>query len=757
MQPFMPHYQIHSAAQLEDYLLSLQQSTSPYELPNIQLGIKRVLLAIKNHENIAVWGDFDVDGQTSTTILVGGLRELGAKVIYHIPIRGPESHGINLANLQKLFEQHISLLITCDTGIREFEAVDACKSAGVDVIITDHHTPGTELPAALAVISGQLLSKEHVLHDLCGAGCAYKFIEALCLSAGLPEIKDLFIDLAAIGTVADLVPLTLENRRIVRQGLKIIRENPRPSLKELLTLADISIPTFQEEDIAFQIAPRLNALGRLNDPNPIVSFFLSEDATEIRIMANRLDGLNEKRKQICDSIFRAANSELQREPARLREPVLILHHPAWPGGINGLVASQLTERYHKPAIVLTAPENQIARGSARSVEGINITAAIASQAALLNRYGGHAMAAGLSLPTSQLTLFRKGITEYISRTTNGQDLVFYSKITCQASFEDFSLPVLEKIEPFSPFGPSNPAPLFLTTSIRVEKIIHLSKEKEHLKLQCQDKAGNTLSVFWWNGEATHLPMNQDLDILYQAKVASFRGQKEVQCTLKDFRIHPDPQNEANRNEMTFFDLRGKYQSTQAIKDLLLEEDYQAWGEGLPDLASIVQTRSTLIPAKKLILVSTPYSFSQIRQVIEIVNPSEVSIISVSSPMDHLDSLIKYCAGVVKFSLQNKDGWIPYTKLEESSGQPMATIVTVFKYFQAKGFIEILDESGDAIQITSPGIEKKELIDILQNKLKALLEETRARRTYFINTPLEILKKAILEKNPIQVEDKQSRG
>ncbi len=739
------HYQIRSAAQLEGYLLSLQQSTSPFELPNIQLGIKRVLQAIKNQETIGVWGDFDVDGQTSTTILVGGLRELGAKVIYHIPVRGPESHGINIPNLQKLLDAHISLLITCDTGIREFDAVNVCKSAGVDVIITDHHTPDTELPAALAVISGQLLSTDHALHNLCGAGCAYKFIEALCLSAGFPEKKELFIDLAAIGTVADLVPLTLENRRIVRQGLMKIRENPRPALKELISLADISVSTFQEEHIGFQIAPRLNALGRLDDPNPIVSFFLSQDATEIRIMANRLDGLNEKRKQICDSIFRAAASDLQREPARLREPVLILHHPAWPGGINGLVASQLTERYHKPSIVLTAPENGTARGSARSVEGINITEAIASQAGLLTGFGGHAMAAGLSLPTSQLPLFRKGIAEYILHNALGQDLVFYSKITCQASFADFSMSVLAKIEPFSPFGPSNPAPLFLTTSIRIEKIIRLSKEKQHLKLQCLDKAGNCLSLVWWDGDASQLPMDQDLDILYHAKAASFRGQVEVQCTLKDFRIHPELQIIGKSKEVKFLDLRGKYQSLDAIKELIHQEEYQAWSEGIPELASIAQTRSSLLPSKKLILVSTPYSISQIRQVIEIVNPSEVAFVSLSSPLDQFDPLISYCAGIVKYSLQNKDGWIPYAKLEENCGQPKATIVTIFKYFQAKGFVEILMDTDDAIQITSPGTENKEAISKYRNEVETLLEETRARRNYFNSTPIDLLNKAIMDK------------
>jgi single-stranded-DNA-specific exonuclease len=736
---------IYSAEEIDQLAIHLQRSTSPFELPNLQKGIDRVLQAIQDDEQIAVWGDFDVDGQTATTILVGGLRELGAKVKYHIPIRSTESHGINIPNLNILLEQKTNLLITCDTGIQELAAVQLCQAAGVDVIITDHHTPAEKLPDALAVISGQLLPSSHNLHDLCGAGCAYKFIEALFIAAGFPEKKDFFIDLAAVGTIADLVPLTLENRRIVRKGLKKLREDPRLAFQELLLLAEIPPSTLQEDHIAFQIAPRLNALGRLDDPNPIVSFFLSEDITDIRIMANRLDGLNEKRKQMCDTIFRAAAAELKREPAKLREPVLILHHPAWPGGINGLVASQLTERYHKPSIVLTAPEDGLARGSARSIEGINITEAIGSQVELLSGYGGHAMAAGLSLPTDKLPLFSRGISDYLKRTTQGQNIESTVRVTNEIAFSDLSIHVLEKIDLFSPFGPSNPAPIFLTSVIQIEKIVPLSREKQHLKLLCKDRNGTELTIFWWNGEADLLPLDQNLDILYNARVASFRGEIHVQCTLVDLRIHPTDSAEKISKDIIFKDLRMEKMPLERLDEMIKQEHHQAWSEGIPELAGITSTRNFLITSQSLIVVGAPCNFKILHQVLDRVKPKEIILISYPVSFDQPAALIQCCLGFCKYAVEHKQGWIQYRALEEYFGHCNLTIKTVFNFLQQKGTLSILEETPTDIRISLSGRQTSNKNEQNHQKLVNQIAETVSFRKYFQNAPIEVISKALSEK------------
>ncbi|MBI9048312.1 MAG: single-stranded-DNA-specific exonuclease RecJ [Anaerolineaceae bacterium] len=736
------HYGIQSIDDLQQYQSSLNKSTSPSELPDIDKAITRTARAIQNQELIAIWGDFDADGQTSTTILVGGLQELGANVIFHIPVRGPESHGINLPNLQKLFDQEIKLLITCDTGIREFDAALACKKAGVDFIITDHHTPADQLPEAIAVVSGQLLPEEHNLHNLCGAGCAYKFIEALFIEMGFPEKKELFIDLAAIGTVADLVPLTLENRRIVRQGLAVIQTNPRPALAELLKLAEIAPEMLQEEHIGFQIAPRMNALGRLGDANAIVPFFLSQDATEIRITASRLDGLNLQRKQLSNNVFKAADEILQRDPSLLHDPVLVLHHPSWPAGINGLVASQLTERYHKPTIVLTVPVGENARGSARSIEGINITDAIASQESLLDEFGGHAMAAGLSLAQENLSAFRKGISKFINTITAGIDITAKTYVNHEIKFSMLTLEAFEKIDLFSPFGPDNPAPVFLTKQVSINQVISLSKEKQHLKLECEDHHGNPCTIFWWNGDQTLLPKDQPIDMLYHARPSSFRGQITIQCTLLDFRLHTESVVALPPKKLQIIDRRRLPLGQNWLTTFLEQPDCTAWGEGTDLYANLLTTRAALSPAKNLLIATIPGSFNILYEVIYIVQPTMVTICSLPISCHKSDDLISRCIGLIKYAITNKNGNLSFTTLESFTGASKSTIQTILNLLQAQGYFSINANKNNEIHAAIPGKEDKHLISAIKKDLINQISETNAFRNYYQSIQINILSQTI---------------
>jgi single-stranded-DNA-specific exonuclease len=732
------HYGVQSAEDLLNLRKSLSETTSPFELPDIEIGIDRILQAIKQDELIAVWGDFDADGQTSTSILVGTLRELGAKVIYHIPVRGPETHGINLPYLQTLFDEGIRVLLTCDTGIREFEAALACKTVGVDMIITDHHTPAEEKPDAFAVISGQLLPDDHSLHDLCGAGCAYKFSEALFIKLDQEQKKDMFLDLAAIGTIADLVLLNIENRRIVRKGLDAIRCNPRPAIAELLKIAQIEPHMLQEEHIGFQIAPRMNALGRLGDANDIVPFFLSTDMAEIRITASRLDGLNMQRKQLCDNVFRAADDLIQREPELLHSQVLILHHPNWPGGINGLVASQLTERYQKPSIVLTAPPEQNARGSARSIEGINITEAIASQETLLSGFGGHSMAAGLSLPQENLELFRKGISDYVSQVTAGIDITAKTYITLKTAFANLSLDSFEKIEIFSPYGPENPSPVFLTENVQINNIIALSKEKQHLKLACEDAHGNECVIFWWNGDESQLQKDLQIDVLFHARPTSFRGKVSIQCTLLDFQIHEESVQAIKDRKIRVIDRR-KYPLTEDWIDTFLQnENHIIWAEGKHPFGEKAHSRETLLQAEQLLLGTTPSSYQLLEKIIHEVNPQVVILAKPANKTIPLEQLLTTCIGLLKFAIKNKNGQIPQSVLEIQTGQRPETIKTVLLLLDAQGLFKITNTEQNTILAEMPGQEKPALISALKKNLIMYLNETKSFHKYFQTISVEII-------------------
>ena len=732
------HYGIQSAQDLLNLKDSLAQNTSPFELPDIEKGLQRILEAKENNELIAIWGDFDADGQTSTSILVGALREIGANVIYHIPVRGPESHGINLPHLQQLFDQDIKVLLTCDTGIREFEAAQACKEAGVDMIITDHHTPAEETPDSYAVISGQLLPEDHMLHDLCGAGCAYKFTEALFIKTNQSEKKDSFIDLAAIGTVADLVPLNLENRRLVRKGLNAIRANPRPAIAELLKIAHIEPALLQEEHIGFQIAPRMNALGRLADANEIVPFFLSTDMAEIRIMASRLDGLNLQRKQLCDNVFRAADEIIQQDRELLKHHVLVLHHPNWPGGINGLVASQLTERYNKPSIVLTAPADQNARGSARSIEGINITEAIASQEALLSSFGGHSMAAGLSLPKDNLPAFRKGISEYVRQITSGIDITAKTYITLQTSFANLTLDAFEKIEVFSPYGPDNPSPVFLTPNVTIKNIIALSKEKQHLKLECQDECGDHCIIFWWNGDEKQLQKDIELDILYHARPTSFRGNVSIQCTLLDFQIHTESIAEKKKIGIQIIDRRKYPLSQEWIKAFTSEENHIAWAEGQYAIPGGTQTRETLFQADQLLLVSFPHSYDLFKSIIQKVKPKILILSNINFDSGKQDQFLNICIGLLKYAINNKNGQLPLSVVEIQTGQRPGTIKSALSLFNAQGLFQIEISGDKLIHVSSSAKAKPDLLNEAKTNLILQQKETKSFWKYMQTLPIEII-------------------
>ena len=287
----------------------------PAELPGMERAAQRVLAAIDRQEPICVWGDFDVDGQTSTTILVSTLRALGAPTTYHIPIRSTESHGVNIPNLQKVIDGGARLLLTCDTGIAAHEAVTYARERGVDVIITDHHDLPPTLPDAYAVVNPKLLPDGHSLRELPGAGCAFKLAEELLGRAGRPELVTSLLDLVALGIVADVARQTGDTRYLLQRGLQELRLAQRLGLRLMIETAGLDAERLTEEHIGFELGPRLNALGRLDDANAAVELLTTQDLGRARILVTTLEGLNARRKLLCDQVFQAAQSQIERDPA----------------------------------------------------------------------------------------------------------------------------------------------------------------------------------------------------------------------------------------------------------------------------------------------------------------------------------------------------------------------------------------------------------------------------------------------------------
>jgi single-stranded-DNA-specific exonuclease len=388
------------------------------ELPDLDKAVDRIQHAISRREGIIIWGDFDVDGQTSTALLFTCLKRLGANLTYHIPIRGRESHGISLAVLAEILSAEIRLLITCDTGICAKDAVEFGKEKGVDSIITDHHALPNVLPQAVAVVSSQRLAPGHPLNALCGVGVVYKLVEELYRQNGIISELKSEMDLVALGTIADIAFLSNENRYLVQRGLEQIHTCPRPALQAMLKVSKINHEHFTEEHISYFIAPRLNALGRFDDANAIIEFFLSKDPAQAEVLARKLEILNARRKRESDLIFSSAQDQIEHDRTLLDSPLLVLGHPEWPAPVIGVVASRLSEIYSLPVILFSTPSGIPARGSARSVEGINIIEMISSQKEKLISFGGHPMAAGLSIESDRIDDFRRGIGREISNSTH---------------------------------------------------------------------------------------------------------------------------------------------------------------------------------------------------------------------------------------------------------------------------------------------------------------------------------------------------
>ena len=587
--------------------------STPY--PNIEPAIDRINLAITKGEMICVWGDFDVDGQTSTALLVQTLQSLDANVIYYIPIRGKESHGIHIETLKPIIDNGTKLIITCDTGITEHEAVDYANSHGVDVIITDHHDLGETLPNAVAIINPKLLPKDHLLANLAGVGVAYKLAEALFKDLGrktenkatssvLRPSSDDLLDLVALGLIADVALLKGETRSLTQKGIEALRHTDRLGLKVMAELSNANLETLTEETIGFTFAPRLNALGRLGDANPAVELLLTKDPARARVLATQVEGLNMQRRLLTSQVYEAAEAQLRANPDLLTEPALVLSHPNWPGGVVGIVANKLVNRYHKPAILLNESEDGVMHGSARSIEGLHITEAIASQKNILRGFGGHPMAAGMSFDADKLIEFRQGLGKAIEKQLG--DIVHEEptlQIDAWLELNELNLELATSLEMLAPFGAGNPSLTLATRDVTMKSVSTIGKAKEHLRLNIEDENGNTQSVLWWGGAGEERPESgSKFDIAYSLRASTFRGQKQVTIQFEEFRITQEKPIEVRSSKINIQDRRLESASLLAK----LQEQVpvlQIWAEGADKAKG--KSRFELHPADEFAIYTTP--------------------------------------------------------------------------------------------------------------------------------------------------------
>ncbi len=722
--------------------------TPANELPDIEKATMRICRAIDEGETILVWGDFDVDGQTSTTLFVEALRELGAQQVeYHIPVRGTEGHGIQVDVLAEIlaaltpspspFLGEGGILLTCDTGIDAHAAVEYANNRGVDVLITDHHDLPEVLPSAHAIVDPKLLDPNHPLATLPGVGVVYKLIEALFDQRQATTDRRLSIekhlDLAALGIVADVAEQRGDTRYLLQRGLKALRNTQRLGLQTLMELAQIIPDQLDESTIGFGIGPRLNALGRLSDANPIVEFLTTDDAARTLVLATQLEGLNERRKLLTEQITQAALAQIDQDRTLLEQAALVLAHPGWHTGVIGIVASRLVDRFGKPTILLSIGKDGSARGSARSIEGLHITEAIATQKELLISFGGHPGAAGLSLPEEDIAQFRRGLGRAVRAQLGDRPAEPALQIDAYLPLTEISLDLVDEIGQLAPFGAGNPSLTLASRNLSLISHTPIGRGKEHLRLVVADEVGNHQNVLWWNGAGFPLPEEDvPFDLAYTIQASTFRGERQLQIQWVDYRsiAEAPPETESDHPSMKIIDLRGEANPLALLKSIQAENEVQIWAEGEAKSKIGGLDRNELSQGASLAIWTTPPGPQEWQAVLAQVQPKQIYLFAIDPRLEDAQTFLGRLAGLVKFAIRAKGGKVNLNIFAAATAQPMATVRMGLLWMEAKGYIQMIRRDEDIFFLSSGSGTKGSDVAEITAELESMLAETSAYRIYF---------------------------
>ena len=514
-----------------DSFLTADRSLSgdPWLLSDMHQGVARIYQALLSGENIAIYGDFDTDGITATALLAQGLSALGGKITPYIPHRLTEGYGLKSAALENLHRQGISLVITVDCGITAFTEVKRAKRMGLDIIITDHHTPLELLPPAVAVINPKLPHSSFPFAELAGVGVALKLLEALYQGIGQEQQLGELIDLVALGTVADMVPLLGENRYLVKQGLRLINTSPRLGVREMIVQSGFNIGSVNAESISWVLAPRLNAAGRLAHAMTSYKLLTTDSPQEAQELSIWLEQKNSERRRLTDKVLTKAREQVI---ARGISPLLIASDKECPIGVAGLVASRLSEEFYRPTVVIKIGE-QISSGSCRSIPDFNIIQALKQCSRLFSHFGGHSQAAGFTLPTKNLPHLEQKLLELATSQLAEVDLRPQIDIDAETSLLDLSGNTFQIIQQLAPFGYGNPAPTFLSRRVEVVDCRTMGNNGEHVRLKLRQ--GGTV----WDGVGFRLgsylaELSSPLDIVYNLEVDQWGGVERLRLNILDF-------------------------------------------------------------------------------------------------------------------------------------------------------------------------------------------------------------------------------
>ena len=502
----------------------------PFLLSGMQEAIIRINRALLSGETVGIYGDFDADGITATAVLVQGLSILGGKAVPYIPHRQTEGHGLTISVLKRLYEQGVSLVISVDCGITDVAEVKKAMKMGLDVIITDHHSPFEEIPEAVAVINPKLIASPYPFSNLAGVGVAFKLLQALFRNLGKEEQIDCVLDLVAIGTIADMSPPLGENRFLIKEGLKNMNASPRLGIRELINQTRLEMGNLDADRISWVIAPCLNAAGRLADGLTGYNLLMTESEKEAQELALWLTRKNEERQRLTAATLIRAREQVI---AQGLPPLLITADKEYPMGIAGLVASRLTEEFYRPSIVIHTADT-VSHASCRSIPEFDIIAALNKFSRYFSRYGGHAAAAGFTMPTKDLPELENELSAFAEEKLSGVELRPHLNIDAQVTLRDLAGDTYPTTQLLAPFGHGNPVPAFLSRGVEVLERRTMGNSGEHLRMKLRQNSTVWDSVAFrlGNHQAEFAPR---IDIVYNLEVDNWGGKKQLRLNILDFK------------------------------------------------------------------------------------------------------------------------------------------------------------------------------------------------------------------------------
>lgn len=692
--------------------------THPNAFTDMRKAVERIVKAIDNKENILIYGDFDADGVTSTSVLLKTFQHLEAKVDYYIPNRETEGHGLNSKSLVKLMSQkQPKLIITVDNGISNVDEVKFINSFNRDIIITDHHEAPETLPEAYAIINPKSMNsldekltalQIEYLTSLAGVGVAFKLAQGILEHYDKLSFSMDLLPYVTVGTIADLVPLIGENRYYVTKGLELIALGKHYGLKRMLDVAGVGIDNgLTSEQVAFTIAPRINASGRLDTVDAAIKLMTSENKQEIEMAIITLENYNKVRQELCSDTFAEAD-ELWKATG-MRDNAVVLFNKNWHIGIIGIVASKFVEKYYKPAFIMTySEEAKQFRCSARGVKELNLYDIMSNISEYFDGFGGHQLAGGFSFSEDKASFetIKKALNKTIDEILNGEKLTPSIDIDLELDIKDVDISLVEEISKLEPFGMSNPSPTFAVKNLTLKQKMLMGSTKDHLKLIVNTPDG-TKDCIWWSRGDIPLIQGDKLDIAFAPQLNVFNGVTNIQLIIKD--IHSDALKEEELSKIKVYDHRKKTNIYAQVNDYIKNsklgisvfvEDRRILEALKPyqDISKCIINRQNACKNDVLMFFDYPCSEDVLEQVKQTVCASTLHYMNYEYSNFNQEGILKAFASMINYCAHNLDGNFVFVRAAAALGISEEVVETLLEVFADCGMIKILKREADSYLI-----------------------------------------------------------